>query len=162
MIKKLTNYTDIDTTKLTLTLMREGRAEKIYPISTASKGVGNKENSLQTPLGIHTICEKIGHNEPLGRQFISRLPTDTLWQTGDPHSENLILTRIIRLQGEEQGVNKGQSIDSFERYIYIHGTNQEDALGIKAVSHGCILMSNKDIVSYFNNINEGEYVSIHQ
>ena len=34
------------------------------------------------------------------------------------------------LSGEEYGVNKGNGIDSYERYIYIHGTNEEGRIGI--------------------------------
>ena len=33
------------------------------------------------------------------------------------------------LEGEEEGLNKGGSVDSFRRYIYIHGTHEEGLIG---------------------------------
>ena len=45
----------------------------------------------------------------------------------------------------EEGKNKGSNLDSYSRYIYIHGTNEEGMLGEKS-SHGCIRMSNSDII----------------
>ena len=49
------------------------------------------------------------------------------------------------LDGIEPGVNKGKGIDSFNRYIYIHGTHEEGLIGLKA-SHGCIRMFNLDAI----------------
>ena len=163
MSKKVSDsYTDVNTTELTLKLIRNGKAVATYPISIGKNGVGNREDSGKTPLGLHKICEKIGDGEPLGMQFKSREATGEVWTQKKAPQENLILTRICRLQGLEDGVNKGTRIDSFQRYIYIHGTNQIEALGKEAVSHGCILLSNEDCLTYFNQINEGEYVLIHQ
>ncbi len=57
--------------------------------------------------------------------------------------DDLILTRILRLDGLEE-----ENSNSYERYIYIHGTNHEQAIGTPA-SHGCIRMKNKDIAELF-------------
>ena len=37
-----------------------------------------------------------------------------------------ITSRILWLEGMEKGINKGSGIDSFKRYIYIHGTSEEE------------------------------------
>ncbi len=63
------------------------------------------------------------------------------------------------LAGEEDGVNKGGNIDSKSRNIYIHGTPEEGLLGTPA-SHGCIRMSNADVISLYNAVREGTYVII--
>ena len=46
-----------------------------------------------------------------------------------------------------------------DRYIYLHGTNQERLLG-QPVSHGCIRFSNKDIIELFDQVEEGTEVLI--
>ncbi|MBC8423299.1 L,D-transpeptidase [bacterium] len=45
------------------------------------------------------------------------------------------------------------------RFIYIHGTNHENRIG-EAVSHGCIRMSNTDVIHLFQNVDEGDPVVI--
>ena len=42
--------------------------------STAVNGTGQQAGSLQTPLGLHRVCEKIGDNEPVGTVFKGRQP----------------------------------------------------------------------------------------
>jgi len=46
-----------------------------------------------------------------------------------------------------------------ERYIYFHGTNQEDRIGTPA-SHGCIRLRNDDIRELFDLVSEGVTVEI--
>lgn len=74
------------------------------------------------------------------------LPT-AAWRAGG--DADLILSRILWLDGLEPSVNKGGSVDSRARYIYLHGTNQEQLLGTPS-SHGCIRFSNDDIVELFD------------
>ena len=69
------------------------------------------------------------------------------WRAGG--GRDYVLTRILWLEGLEPGVNRGAGIDSRARYIYIHGTNQEQLLGTPA-SHGCIRMANADVISFFD------------
>jgi UDP-N-acetylmuramate--alanine ligase len=129
-----------------------------YDASTSRFGLGNRENSLKTPLGIHRIKEKFGSDAPAGRVFRDREDTGEDWdhgQTGD----NLILTRILRLEGLEKGINKGGSVDTFERYIYIHGTGREDLIGTP-LSHGCVCLRNLDIIRLFDTVKEGTLVYI--
>lgn len=137
----------------------QGKLATTYPVSLAKKGLGSLMDSEQTPFGIHTICEKYGEDAPAGTIFDSREPTGEIWQEGDDR-ENLILSRILRLQGEVPGVNKGPRVDSYERYIYIHGTNKEDAVGREDVSHGCILMTNEDVIRLYDKVQEGCVVII--
>jgi UDP-N-acetylmuramate--alanine ligase len=129
-----------------------------YNCSTSRFGNGNRENSLKTPLGVHRIREKFGAGSPPGRIFRDREDTGEHWdhsQTG----ENLILTRILRLEGLEEGSNKGPGVDSYERYIYIHGTGREDLIGTP-LSHGCVCMRNHDVIRLFDTVMEGTLVYI--
>ncbi|MFC2149733.1 L,D-transpeptidase family protein [Candidatus Auribacterota bacterium] len=50
-------------------------------------------------------------------------------------------------------------MDSFERYIYIHGTPHEGLIG-KPASRGCIRMKNEDIVELFELVGSGTTVEI--
>ena len=70
-----------------------------------------------------------------------------------------VTSRILWLEGMEEGKNKGQGIDSYERYIYIHGTSEEGRLGTRA-SHGCIRMKNKDVIDLYRIIEVGTLVLI--
>jgi UDP-N-acetylmuramate--alanine ligase len=142
----------------TLLVCRNDAIVERYNCSTSRFGNGNRENSLKTPLGIHRIKEKFGAGAPAGRVFRDREDTREDWdhkQSGD----NLILTRILRLEGLEQGINKGEGVDSYERYIYIHGTGREDLIGTP-LSHGCVCMRNHDIIRLFDTVNEGTLVYI--
>lgn len=100
----------------------------------------------------------IGHNAPAGRIFKSRIDTGIKYDQ-DTREENLICTRILRLEGLQPGINKGPGIDSYERYIYIHGTNREKEIGTP-LSHGCICMKNTDIIALFNIVKENTIVVI--
>jgi UDP-N-acetylmuramate-alanine ligase len=129
-----------------------------YDTSTSRFGNGIRENSFKTPLGLHRIKDKIGAGAPAGRIFKARKDTGVDW---NQHSieDNLILTRILRLEGLEEGVNKGAGVDSYERFIYIHGTNREDLVGTP-LSHGCLALRNEDILRLFEIVREGTLVYI--
>ena len=133
-----------------------------YPISTSANGLGEANGSHCTPRGRHRIAEKIGAFAPLCSAFKSRQPTGEVW-TPELDAEfpgrDWILTRILWLEGLEPGKNKGGSVDSHNRYIYIHGTNEEHKLGSPA-SHGCIRMKNADIAELFDLVKEGTEVRI--
>jgi len=151
-------YLLVDTRAQRLHRMIENRIDVTYTISTAQRGIGNRENSLQTPPGVHRIVEKIGATTPLRGEFKDRIFTGVTI----PHSDagpNRILTRILRLAGCEPGINQGDGIESYQRYIYLHGTNREDRIGTP-FSHGCILLKNDDIVTLFETVREGTIVFI--
>ncbi len=141
-----------------LYLVENRKIIRSFDVSTSKFGIGNRNGSYMTPPGIHRIEEKIGKDAPSGRIFESRNDTGRNWHEGLTE-DNLILTRILRLRGLEEGINSGPGIDSYERYIYIHGTNQENRIG-KPNSHGCVCMRNKDIIELFDSVEEGTIVFI--
>lgn len=145
-----------------LIFFKDGVSQKEYPISTSRFGIGNKAGSRKTPLGLHKICEKIGKDLPLGSIFKGRKDTgEIITDSSFYNNQNLITTRILRLKGLEEGINKGKGIDSEKRYIWIHGTSQENMIG-KPASQGCVRMKNKDIAELFNLVRVGSEVRIEE
>ena len=142
----------------------EGNILTEYPVSTSINGTGNQNGSYKTPLGKHSIAQKIGKGCAINEVFIGRQPQGVLEQlvlAGTDLPQDIITSRILWLQGMEEGVNKGEGIDSFQRYIYIHGTNEEDKIGQPA-SHGCVRMRNKDVIELFDLVDEGCKVFIQE
>ncbi len=145
-----------------LYLMQDGRLLKAYPVSTSAFGPGAQEGSNQTPLGLHQIKQKIGENEPEGMIFKARKPTGRIANIiTEPRDvpEDDVTTRIMWLTGLEPGINQGGKVDSYKRYIYIHGTPEEGLIG-RPASHGCVRMLNKDVVDLFDRLPEGTLVYI--
>jgi len=130
-----------------------------YSVSTASEGAGNQEGSLQTPLGKHRICQKIGAGEPIMTAFRARQPIGVYQEGIDNPNQDWILSRILWLTGTQTGINKRGAVDSHDRYIYIHGTHEEESIGMPA-SHGCIRMRNDDVIRLFERCDVGESVVI--
>ena len=124
----------------TLTLFRDKEIISRFPISSAKKGVGQVKNSNCTPLGSHIIRAKIGAGCPMHAIFYARRWKGELWDPDDKiDSEDLILSRILWLSGTEIGFNRLENVDTMQRFIYIHGTHDEENIG-RPVSHGCIRM----------------------
>ncbi|MBM3543033.1 MAG: hypothetical protein FJX44_00780 [Alphaproteobacteria bacterium] len=134
------------------------KAVAAWPVSTARAGIGGTEGSYRTPPGWHRIKQRIGENAPVGTVFVSREPSGATWRS-ETSADDLILTRILTLDGLEDGVNRGAGRDSLERYIYLHGTNQEALLG-RPASHGCVRLSQRDICELFARMQEGDHVLI--
>lgn len=133
-----------------------------YPVSTARNGMGETNGSFCTPRGRHRIAEKIGGGQPLFSVFRSRVPTGEIWSRELAASKpdcDWILSRILWLEGQEEGRNRGGTVDSRNRYIYIHGTDEEHLVG-QPVSHGCIRMKNSDVAELFDLVEEGTEVFI--
>jgi hypothetical protein len=150
----------------TMQFFANGELQKAYIISTSRRPPSNINGSLGTPRGLHAIAEKIGAGQPPGIVFKGRVATgyhfhEHLDRTGGNDDENLITSRILWLKGLEPGVNAGGNVDSYKRYIYIHGTNREDALG-KPQSAGCVLMANSEIVELFEQVRVGDAVWIEE
>ena len=161
-ISAMTYKIDIDISQQRLYLKQNDNLIKSYPISSSKYGEGSTENSNMTPLGLHVIKEKIGTDVPINTLFISRINTkrtvnieNSRKKTKDDH----ITSRILWLDGLEEGKNKGKGVDSYSRYIYIHGTHEEGLIGEKA-SHGCIRMLNNDVIDLYNYVNIGTEVYI--
>ena len=127
---------------------------KEYRVSTSRFGIGHELNSFKTPTGKFEIEQKIGDGEPLGTVFKSRR-TAGIYNFKNQVKEDLILTRILWLNGLENH-NK----NTFDRYIYIHGTNHVNELG-NPHSMGCIRMSNEDIIEVYNFLSLGSKVFIY-
>ena len=152
----------VDVATQQLLLCDEGEVKAVYMISTALKGTGCKQDSYQTPTGLHQISEKIGASQPAGMIFSAREPTGEIAQilvSDQDSGTDLITSRILRLGGLEPGINQGGDVDTHDRYIYIHGTNEEGRIG-QSVSHGCIRMTNADVIDLYDQVEAGTPVII--
>ena len=135
-----------------------------FPVSTARNGAGELEGSFCTPRGAHRIAQKIGADAPLFAVFKARVATGEIWTPeldAEAPGRDWILSRILWLEGLEAGKNQGGRVDSHDRYIYIHGTSEEDKIG-SPVSHGCIRMRNSDAVALFECVEVGTLVDIRE
>ena len=133
-----------------------------FPVSTACNGAGEQQDSECTPRGKHSIAEKIGHGCAANTVFVEREATGEIYNAELRRQfpgRDWILTRILRLRGEEPGVNQGGRVDTFDRYIYIHGTPDDTDMNIPG-SHGCIRMRNQDVIALFDRIAVGTPVLI--
>lgn len=151
----LDDYLLISISEQKLSHVHQSVISTSHPISTALKGTGSHEGSEKTPLGIHRIAEKIGDNALKGSLFKARMNTHqvakTLSKKGEYSDIDAITSRILWLDGLELGKNKGGEVDTYRRYIYIHGTNEKWRLGSPA-SHGCIRMSNQAIIDLYDTV----------
>lgn len=148
----------VDAERQIATWFEAGNAVAAWPVSTARAGIGGGEGSYRTPPGWHRIHQRIGADAADGTVFVSREPAGETWR-GETRDDDLILTRILTLDGLEDGVNRGQGRDSLQRYIYLHGTNHEGLLG-RAVSHGCVRLSNEAVCQLFAQVREGDFVFV--
>lgn len=144
-----------------LILLQDNQMTASWPVSTSAAGLDNRQDSGGTPPGLHRVHRKIGEGAEPGMIFESREPTGILWRSAGEEKQDgdLILTRILTLDGLEEGVNRGPDIDSRARYIYIHGTNHESAIG-SPVSGGCVRMTNIDVAELFNLVEKEDPVVI--
>ena len=152
----------VDISEQRLYLVKNSIITKSFPISSSKFGEGGTQNSFKTPLGMHEIKDKIGYEVPKNTIFKSRINTkrtaEIIHNLIDS-DDDYVTSRILWLDGLEYGKNKGKGVDSYDRYIYIHGTHEEGLIGTKA-SHGCIRMFNDDVINLFNEVEEGTYVLI--
>ena len=161
-IEKIDNLVLVSLKDQKLYLIKNDLIYKSYLISSSKYGIGNKSGSNKTPIGLHKINKKIGDKTPIfgrmiGRKYygkIAKIFHDTTQSKTDD-----ITSRILWLEGMEKGINKGGDIDSFKRYIYIHGTSEEGRIGYPN-SNGCIRMLNKDVINLYNNVEVGTLVLI--
>ena len=145
---------DISLRDQRLSLHRGDETLRTFPISSSRFGVGTEEGSNKTPTGKFRIAQKIGHDLPGSTIFRSRVPlgpTDPL-----PPTEDLVMSRILWLDGVET-----HNANTFNRYIYIHGTKHEDKIG-RPDSHGCIRMRNDDVIELFDLVDEHTAVVIRE
>ncbi len=152
----------VDISEQRLYLKQFSMVVESFPISTSKYGEGSIENSFKTPLGSHEIKEKIGDNVQVNTIFVARNNTgkvaNIIKNPINTESDH-VTSRILWLNGLESGINNGSGVDSYSRYIYIHGTHEEGLIGQKA-SHGCIRMFNNDVVYLYDIVEKGTKVYI--
>ena len=145
-----------------LDLVVAGAFQRSYLVSTALNVVGEVHGSGCTPRGAHRVRAKVGAGCAPGTVFVGRRAT------GELHSPTLaaqhpgrdwILSRILWLTGCEPGVNRGGTVDTLRRFIYIHGCPDGLPMGVPA-SHGCVRMANADVIDLFDSVMVGTRVTI--
>lgn len=136
-----------------MVLLRDGKPIKSYKVSTSKFGVGDVPSSNRTPLGRMRVAKKIGDGQPPGAVFKSRQPTGEVLKPNAP-GRDPIVSRILWLTGTES-----HNRNAFRRYIYIHGTPEQNRLGTPA-SYGCIRMGTKDVVDLYNRVGTGADVYV--
>jgi len=141
--------------------LHNGKSVKSYAMSSSKLCPSCKEGSLGTPWGLHEVCEKIGEGKKTGTVFEGRISIGLTAEecSLEQQSRNLITSRILRLDGLELGVNRGGEVDTYKRYVYIHGTNHEQKIGTPA-SSGCLQMLNSEIIELFSIIPVGTHLFI--
>lgn len=144
---------EVSISNQTLTLWEGTRQVGCWPVSTSKFGEGFVEGSFKTPVGGFVVREKIGEGAESGTIFKARQPVGH-WRPGMDVEEDLVLTRILRLDGIEE-----RNANTFDRYVYIHGTNGEGRIGRRA-SHGCVRLKNPDMIQLFDRVSVGTPVWI--
>jgi hypothetical protein len=147
----------VNISKQTVLLFENGTFVKKYPCSTSRFGIGQIEGSNCTPLGLHCIAEKIGDGKPAGTIFKSREVVGNVSELGVAAGK--ITTRIMWLEGLEPGFNQGGNVDTHDRYIYIHGTGDQESIG-RPASHGCIQLADADLIALFDLLPSGTLIWI--
>lgn len=142
----------IDVPGQRLTVTHFGKPVYACVVSTALRGTGFQPGSLRTPTGRFAIAEKIGGGKPLGAVFRGRVATG---ETINPQApEDQISTRILWLTGLDP-----ENKNTLERYIYVHGTNDEATLGWPT-SHGCVRLANEAMWDVYDLVEAGDEVRI--
>ena len=136
-----------------LLVVKNGEPIKAYSVSTSRFGLGSQSGSYRTPLGDHVIAKKIGKGAPKGAVFKSRRQTGVILKP-NAKGRDPIVTRILWLSGKER-----HNLNTYRRFIYIHGTPVEKEIG-RPVSYGCIRMKSKDIIDLYHRVSEGTEVKI--
>ncbi len=161
--KSLENLIYVDISSQTLSYIVKGTVSKKYNISSSYYGTGSEANSLKTPLGKHEIYKKIGNELPINAILKGRVwngaIADIIEGPIDTDYDH-VTSRILWLDGLEEGKNKGNGVDSRNRYIYIHGTAEEGLIG-KPASDGCIRMYNNEVIELFELVSEKTQVWIY-
>ena len=129
---------------------------KTFRCSTSRHGIGQVAGSNRTPLGLHRIAEKHGGNQPVGTIFRDRLPVGNL---ADGMVPGAITHRILWLAGLEEGFNRGGNVDTYSRFIYLHGTGDEATIG-RPASGGCVHLAADDLIPLYAAVPVGTLVWI--
>lgn len=144
----------VNIARQTAALFEKGALKSTFRCSTSKFGIGETAGSNRTPRGLHRIAEKIGGGWPAGTAFKARKPVGFTWR-GNPVAT--ITSRIFWLEGLEPGFNRSGCVDSHSRFIYIHGTGNEPALG-RPDSHGCVHLAARDLIPLYDKLPAGSLV----
>jgi len=142
----------VDVAAQTLRVMDGSALAAEFPVSTSRFGLGFEEGSFRTPTGHFVVRDKIGAGATAWTVFRARENTGEVAAPGG--EEDLVLTRILTLDGTEP-----DNANTLERFVYIHGTNQEDLIGAPA-SHGCVRLRNADMIALHDMVEPGTPVTI--
>tara|TARA_B110000037_G_C17073190_1_gene486725 strand:- start:631 stop:1164 length:534 start_codon:yes stop_codon:yes gene_type:complete len=160
-IKPTTQYVLVSITEQRLFLIKN-QETSYYDISTSHNPPSCQQDSGGTPNGLHRIAAKIGENTPIDTVFKGRVSLEKTYHKLDQteQAKNLITSRILWLEGLEPGLNQGEGCDSYQRYIYIHGTNHEDKIGTPA-SGGCVQLRNREMIELYDILQTDDHVLIY-
>ncbi|HUP92712.1 MAG TPA: L,D-transpeptidase [Solimonas sp.] len=157
-------HIEIDLTRQHLTLWNDGKRLRDLAVSTGANGAGEINGSGATPRGRHIIRAKVGAGAPANAVFVERRWTGEVW-TPQLHAQfprrDWMLTRILWLSGTERGRNRLGCVDTFRRFIYLHGTPPITQMG-RTGSKGCVRVRNEDIVELFELVSPGTEVDLHE
>lgn len=155
-------HVEISLSQQRLRLLQGKSVLKEYAVSTARNGAGEQTDSGCTPRGVHIVAEKIGAGCEPNTVFVGRRPTGETYRPAlrkQQPQRDWILTRVLWLSGTEPGVNQGGDVDTYSRYIYIHGAPDDVGMGSPG-SAGCIRMRNADVLDLFDRVTVGTRVII--
>jgi hypothetical protein len=145
----------------TMVVLENGKPVKEYTVSTSKNPPSCVADSFGTPSGLHAIADKIGADAPEGMVFKGRVATGELFNevSKEDAARSLITSRILRIRGLEPGKNSGAGCDTYDRYVYIHGTNKEELIG-RPASAGCVQLRNREMIELFDLVESGDLVWI--
>ncbi len=134
-----------------LLVMKDGRPENAWRVSTSKYGVGTQPRSYKTPPGLHRIWQKSGARAKLGQPLSGGEPSDRATPEELSSGKVFITTRALKLDGLEEANRTSRS-----RGIWIHGTSAEDKIGRRL--HLMLRMRAVDVVTLFDMVDEGTLV----
>ncbi len=153
----------VDVARQRLYLFERGHRAESWVVSTALRGIGQRENSYKTPVGVFRIVRKIGAGLPPDAVLRYQAPTGAIatlvTAPDDPAASRLILSRILWLEGLQPGWNEGGDVDTYWRHIYIHGTANIGMLGSPA-SYGCVQLAPRAMIALYRRVAVGTLVLI--
>ena len=120
----------IDLANQTLSLPKHN---KFYVVSTGKMELGNKKIRVKPHVDGIGLLRNLVCNLPKC-SFIARQPTGEVYSSelaAQFPERDWILSRILWLDGLEEGFNKGEGHDTMQRYIYIHGTPDKEPMGFQ-------------------------------
>lgn len=132
----------------------DGNIKKTYSVSTSKNGLGNENESGKTSTGTLRISQKVGEWAEKLTVFKGLKPVGKTSLATKDTTNDLITSRVLVLEWID-AANK----NARNRSVYFHGTNEEMLIGTPA-SHGCIRLTNDDVIDLFNKVKPGTLVQI--